>query len=195
MGVAVCGLRVALTVTEEKRTMIRTILAPTDLSPASEAAVRYACCLAAALGASVHVMHVLEDPFNAATGVDIFMPLPADYFTAVEEGARERLLASLSAEEQRQARVVMTTQFGFPPQEILKRLHEEPHIDLVVMATHGRGGVSRLVMGSVADKIIRSAPCPVLTMRELPAAEAGSFITDEPLVLSVLAGRTSALAP
>src|SRR4051812_48587170 len=85
------GPWVALTTTQEKRIMIRTILAPTDLSAASQAAVRYACKLAAALGASVHVMHVLEDPFNAATGVDIFMPLPADYFTEVEQGAQEKL--------------------------------------------------------------------------------------------------------
>jgi universal stress protein A len=152
--------------------MIRTILAPTDLSPASEAAVRYACRLAAQLGASVHVMHVLEDPFKAATGVDVFMPIPSDYFTEVEQSAQEKLLACLSADQQRDAHVVMSTQFGFPPEEILKRLKEEPRIDLVVMATHGRGGVARLVMGSVADKIIRGAPCPVLTMREVPAAEA-----------------------
>jgi len=122
-------------------------------------------------------MHVLEDPFKAATGIDVFMPIPADYFTEVEQSAQERLLACLSADEQRDARVVMSTQFGFPPQEILKRLKEEPRIDLVVMATHGRGGVARLVMGSVADKIIRGAPCPVLTMREVPAAEAASSVT------------------
>jgi len=59
-------------------------------------------------------------------------------------------------------------QLGVPSSEILDRLHEEPAIDLVVMATHGRGGVARLVMGSVADKIVRAAPCPVLTLREHP---------------------------
>ena len=48
------------------------------------------------------------------------------------------------------------------------RPEEEPRIDLIVMSTHGRGGVARLVMGSVTDKVLRGAPCPVLTMREHP---------------------------
>ena len=62
----------------------------------------------------------------------------------------------------------MSTRLGNPAAEILDRLEEEPNIDLVVMATHGRGGVARLLMGSVTEKIIRSAPCPVLTLREHP---------------------------
>ena len=63
---------------------------------------------------------------------------------------------------------MLSTRLGVPGSEILDRLGEDPKIDLIVMATHGRGGVARLVMGSVTDKIIRSAPCPVLTIREHP---------------------------
>jgi nucleotide-binding universal stress UspA family protein len=57
---------------------------------------------------------------------------------------------------------------GVPASEILQRTQEEPRIDLIVMSTHGRGGVARLVMGSVADKVLRAAVCPVLTMRAHP---------------------------
>jgi nucleotide-binding universal stress UspA family protein len=148
--------------------MIRNILAPTDLSPASLAAVRYACNLARSLGASLHVMHVVGDSMSSAAFVDMYTTLPADYFAELERSAQETLRGCLTPEEKEQAHVVMTTQVGFPREEILKRLEEEPRIDLVVMATHGRGGAARLVMGSVADKIIRTAPCPVLTMREFP---------------------------
>jgi universal stress protein A len=147
--------------------MIKTILAPTDLSAASVAAVRYAARLAASLGASLHVMHVLADSMSSATLAEMYTALPADYFEGLERSAQETLRACLTGEEKHRARVVMTTQMGLPAQEFMKRLTEEPPIDLVVMATHGRGSVGRLLLGSVADKIIRKAPCPVLTLREV----------------------------
>jgi len=152
--------------------MIRTILAPTDLSAASLAAVRYAARLAASLGASLHVMHVLGDSMSSAAFAEIYTALPADYFEGLERSAQETLRACLTDQEKRQAHVVMTTQLGFPTEEILKRLGDEPRVDLVVMATHGRGGVGRLLLGSVADKIVRKAPCPVLTLRDVPVEAA-----------------------
>ena len=91
-----------------------------------------------------------------------------DYFLELEQHAKARLEASLTADEKQMVPVVMTTRMGVPATEILLRATEEPRIDLIVMATHGRGGVARLVMGSVADKVLRGAPCPVLTMREHP---------------------------
>ena len=148
--------------------MIKTILAPTDLSAASLAVVRYAARLAASLGASLHVMHVLGDWMSSASFAEMYTALPADYFEGVERSAQETLRACLTDEEKQQAHVVMTTQLGFPSEEILRRLAEEPRVDLVVMATHGRGGVGRLLLGSVADKIVRKAPCPVLTLRDVP---------------------------
>jgi len=151
--------------------MIKSILAPTDLSAASLAAVGYAARLAASLGASLQVMHVLGDSMSSAAFVEMYTALPADYFEGLERSAQETLRACLTEEEKQQAHVVMTTQLGFPVDEIMKRLGEEPRIDLVVMATHGRGGVGRLLLGSVADKIVRKAPCPVLTLRDVPVTQ------------------------
>jgi universal stress protein A len=148
--------------------MIKTILAPTDLSAASLGVVRYAARLAVSFGASLHVMHVLGDSMSSAAFAEMYAALPADYFEELERSAQETLRACLTAEEKEQAQVVMTTQPGLPAEEIMKRLTEEPRIDLVVMATHGRGGVGRFLMGSVADKIVRKAPCPVLTVRDVP---------------------------
>lgn len=144
------------------------ILVPTDFSEGSREAVRYAHDLAVRLGATLHVLHVVENPFAPGAFMEMYaLPAP-DYFRDLEEQAEARLEASLSAEDKQLVPVVLTTRTGVPATEILLRAEEEPLIDLIVMSTHGRGGVARLVMGSVADKVLRAAPCPVLTMREHP---------------------------
>jgi nucleotide-binding universal stress UspA family protein len=147
---------------------IKNILVPSDFSAGSEEAIRYAFDLALRLGATLHVLHVLENPFAPGAFMEMYAPPPAEYFLDLERQAEEKLRGSLTPEQKKQVHAVMTTRLGVPAMEILDRLHEDPPIDLVVMATHGRGGVARLVMGSVTDKIIRSAPCPVVTMREHP---------------------------
>ena len=152
---------------------IKNILVPTDFSAGSQEAVRYAYDLAAALGATLHVVHVLENPFAPGAFMEMYTPPSPEYFVDMERQAEEKLRASLTAEQQARVPTVMTTRLGVPASELLDRIKEEPVIDLVVMATHGRGGVARFVMGSVTDKIIRGAACPVVTMREHPHATAG----------------------
>ena len=147
---------------------IKHILVPTDFSDGSREAVRYAYDLAIRLDATLHVMHVLENPFAPGAFMEMYALPSPDYFLMLEAQAKARLDASLSAAEKSMVPAVMTTRTGVPATEILLRTQEEPGIDLIVMATHGRGGVARLVMGSVADKVLRGAPCPVLTMREHP---------------------------
>ena len=147
---------------------VKHILVPTDFSAGSQAAVRYAYDLAHALGATLHVVHVLENPFAPGAFMEMYTPPSPEYFVDMERQAEEKLRASLTAEQKANVHTVMTTRLGVPANEILARIEEDPAIDLVVMATHGRGGVARFVMGSVTDKIIRSAPCPVVTIREHP---------------------------
>jgi nucleotide-binding universal stress UspA family protein len=163
---------------------IKNILVPTDFSAGSEEAVRYAYDLALALGARLHIMHVLENPFAPGAFMEMYAPPPPEYFLNIERQADEKLRNALTREQHEQLDVVLTTRLGVPAGEILDRLEEEPRIDLVVMATHGRGGVARMVMGSVTDKIVRSSPCPVLTLREHPHPEA---ITERQA--SISAGR------
>jgi universal stress protein A len=150
---------------------ITNILVPTDFSAGSEEAVRYAYDLALALGARLHILHVLENPFAPGAFMEMYAPPPPEYFVDLEQRAEEKLSNALTPEQQKQLDVVLTTRLGVPATEILGRLGEEPRIDLVVMATHGRGGVTRMLMGSVTDKIVRSSPCPVLTLREHPQTQ------------------------
>ena len=147
--------------------MIRSILVPTDFSAGSAAALACARELASATGAALHLMHVVENPFAPGGFMEMY-PLPPDYPAEMESAAKQRLDECLSADEKRAFRTTLTATLGIPAREILQRLEEEPRIDLVVMATHGRGGVARLVMGSVADKVVRGARCPVMTLKECP---------------------------
>ena len=147
---------------------IKNILVPTDFSAGSDQAISYAYELALVLGATLHVMHVLENPFAPGAFMEMYAPPPPDYFLNIESQADKKLRNALTREQLEQIDVVLTTRLGVPAAEILNRLNEEPRIDLVVMATHGRGGVARMMMGSVTEKIVRSSPCPVLTLREDP---------------------------
>jgi nucleotide-binding universal stress UspA family protein len=153
---------------------VNNILVATDFSEGSREAVRYAHDLARTLGATLHVTHVLENPFAPGAFMGMYaLPAP-DYFVDLERQAQARLEASLSAADKQLVPIVMTVRTGVPADEILARAGETPKIDLILMSTHGRGGVARLVMGSVADKVLRGAPCPVLTMRVHPE----TFVTE-----------------
>jgi nucleotide-binding universal stress UspA family protein len=161
---------------------VKNILVPTDFSEGSAEAVRYAFDLAASLGATLHVMHVLENPFAPGAFMEMYTPPPPEYFTDMERLAEEKLRDSVSPEQREQVDIVLTTRLGVPASEILDRIEEDPKIDLAVMATHGRGGVARMVMGSVTDKVIRSAPCPVLTLRTHPHTDKKTNVARESTV-------------
>jgi nucleotide-binding universal stress UspA family protein len=143
---------------------VRNILVPLDFSDASVAALRYACGLADVFGASLHVIHATEDPYLPGGYLEFYAP-PISHAEEVERDAVQRLEAALTAEEKARYRAVMVHRVGAPAREILEYLHAHADIDLVVMATHGRGGVARLMLGSVTDTLVRTAPCPVVTLR------------------------------
>jgi len=144
--------------------VITTILVPTDLSAESDRALAYACDLAHALGASLHILHVVEDPFAAGAFMEMYTPPPAGYVDRMERDAQARLDTLLTPERKARYAAVTVTRIGAPARQILEYVREHPAIGLIVMATAGRGGVARLMMGSVADKVVRTAPCPVLTL-------------------------------
>jgi len=148
---------------------INHILVPVDFSSAARHALQYACELADATGAAVSVMHVVETPYLPGAVVEMYVPPPAQLIEQLENNAQSVLDAMLTAEQKERYHATLIRRTGSAAQEILEYLHAHP-IDLVVMSTHGRGGVARLMMGSVADKLVRAAPCPVLTLREPVAA-------------------------
>ena len=151
----------------------KAILIPMDFSAASERALQYGRDIAEVFDASLHVLHVLEHPIGPAAFMNLYGTLPAGYFESRERQARTRLEALLTDEHKAKCSAVLVTRMGHVAEEILDYLKEQP-IDLVVMATTARSGVSRLIVGSVADTIVREAPCPVLTVHPDHRAQAGA---------------------
>jgi nucleotide-binding universal stress UspA family protein len=138
---------------------LKTVLVPHDFSEASDAAVRYGIALAHSFGAKLYMLHVSDRAkFEMATE----FPLGLD--GSLEDAARERLLKILSPREQQEFHPEFEVRPGSAAVEIV-RYAKEKGIDLIVMGTHGRGFVAHAVMGSVAEKVVRTAPCPVLTVR------------------------------
>jgi nucleotide-binding universal stress UspA family protein len=144
---------------------IKRILVPTDFSGAADLAFGYAIDLAKRYDGSLHVIHVIEDAYFAHGYPDgYFAELPS--LQQRMQAEAERHLGVLRT-RCTAAEVAATTQVldGRPAREIVK-LAEEMGTDLIVMGTHGRSGVAHLLMGSVAEHVVRTAPCPVFTVRD-----------------------------
>jgi nucleotide-binding universal stress UspA family protein len=141
---------------------IKTILHPTDFSANSEPAFRLACSLARDYGARLIVLHVAAPPVVFYTP-EMF-PAPVE---DTRESVRERLL--LMKPRSPETPVEHRLSEGEAPGEIL-RAARETKCDVIVMGTHGRTGLGRLLLGSVAEQVLRRAPCPVVTVKKpLPA--------------------------
>jgi nucleotide-binding universal stress UspA family protein len=145
----------------------RTILVATDFSETSEHALKYARSLAVSFGGRLHLLHVVPDPVMASAWSEAY----AYDLTALGERLRvdaERQLAE-KAETIRDVAVTTEAMVGNPA-SLIALTAEVRHADLIVMGTHGRSGFTHLFMGSVAERVVRSAHCPVLTVREPVAA-------------------------
>lgn len=146
---------------------IRHILAPTDFSDYSKDAIRYALELAQTFGAKLSLLHVVELPPYPIEG---FVPstMGADLLNDLERQASAELAQVLPQAQEAKIEVTRSVVIGSPFQKIIETAEAE-HVDLIVMATHSRTGLSHLIIGSVAERAVRTAPCPVLTIR--PPAE------------------------
>jgi nucleotide-binding universal stress UspA family protein len=144
---------------------LTTVLVATDFSDASDAAFAYGRELARHHGAALHVLHVVEDLGRQAAGFPEYGIMLDKLQAESERAARARVEALLSDEDrtQLQARAVIITAPS-TAQAILSYARDE-RIDLIVVGTEGRSGLSRFLIGSVAERVVRGAPCPVLTVR------------------------------
>lgn len=141
------------------------ILAPTDLSPLGEAGVQAAAELAQRLGARLILLHVvapreLEEPAAA----NVPRQTVDQIYEKVQDTVLEQYRRVVSAAVRQTISVETQVVVGAPVAEILTTARVKG-ADLIAMGTHGRSGVARLVMGSVAEEVLRKAPCPVLTVR------------------------------
>lgn len=141
------------------RQAIRKILVPTDFSPHSERAADYAAMLADGFQAKIDLLHVIE-PFPYSV---------TDTGTVISHGEALKTIAASLLENaraklaQRGATVEAHLTQGVPYEEILNWAGKKK-VDLIVMGTRGRTGVGHFLLGSVADRVVHLAPCPVLTM-------------------------------
>ena len=147
---------------------IRHILAPTDFSDYSKKALSDALDLAQTFGAKLSLLHVIEPPPYPIEG---FVPsaVGADLLGDLEQQTSAELAQVLPDAQEAKVEVTRAVAIGSPSQKIVETAEAE-HVDLIVMATHGRTGLSHLLIGSVAERVVRTAPCPVLTIRP-PAAQ------------------------
>jgi nucleotide-binding universal stress UspA family protein len=139
------------------------ILLPTDFSEFSSEATNYACAFAEQFDAELHLLHVLEIHRSTTPDLAMGLALPSRIKESREaaEKALENVLDSKWAEGRK---VVKATAEGPPFSEII-RYAKQHDVDLIVMGTHGRSALVHVLIGSVAEKVVRKAPCPVLTVR------------------------------
>ena len=136
------------------------ILVPTDFSETSEVATTYGCELAEKFGASLHLLHEVSDADLGPGAAELWGFDPKDLLKRQQADA-EKQLEEL-ATKRTPAEMAMRT--GTPFVEITRYAREQA-IDMIVMGTHGRGAIKHLLLGSVAEHVVRVAPCPVLTVR------------------------------
>lgn len=144
--------------------VLERILVPTDFSDRSRAAVAYGAAFVEEFGGSLHVLHVVAD--LVGVGADpVALPLPARHSVekTIETNVWKELRDILSKDDQERLHTILAVQWGVPAVEIL-RYAKRHAIDLIAMATHGHSGATHLLMGSVAEDVVRDAPCPVLTV-------------------------------
>jgi universal stress protein A len=149
------------------------ILVATDFSDASDHALAYARMLTEAFGASLHVLHVLEDLAAHAWTTEVYVAALPGVHEEMERQAQERLQQLLSEEDRARFRADLVLRFGSPFVEVV-RYAQEQHVDLIVLGTHGRGALAHMLLGSVAERVVRKAHCPVLTVRHPERSPSGS---------------------
>ena len=142
---------------------IKRILLPTDFSSYSATATKYACELATKFDAELHLLHTLEVHLASTPRFGMGLALP-QYVHESRAAAEKALAGVLDPQWSVGRKVVRAVVEGSPKVEIV-RYARTRQIDLIVLATHGRSGLAHVIIGSVAESVVRTAPCPVLTVR------------------------------
>ena len=135
---------------------LKQILVATDFSEVSTAAIDYGRDLARTFGASLQLLHVMENPF--------LRPTPGDPHT-IKAATLRHLLERLTDDDRLALHATAALETSDDPAVEIVKYAKTHASDLIVLGTHGRGGVAHLLLGSVAEKVVRTAPCPVLTVR------------------------------
>ena len=151
---------------------LKRILLATDLSPASEPALRCAAALAIRMDAGLVLLHVVSEKELDGLAKAHQPRHPVDLiYSELEEAVREQYRRVVPDEVRRFLHAEVLVVPGVPSEEII-RIAAAEGTDLIITGTHGRTGLRRILMGSVAERVLRDAPCPVLTVRPQELREA-----------------------
>ena len=142
---------------------IKNILVPTDLSEYSRYALPYAVEFARSYDATLHMVHIIEPLWGASHALYAEFPGPVGDNLESLKASNAQSLEELAAEVKEVP--VQTQVLVGPPHVQIVRYGRDKAIDLIVLATHGRTGLSHVLIGSVAEKVVQMAPCPVLTIK------------------------------
>jgi nucleotide-binding universal stress UspA family protein len=143
--------------------MITRILVATDFSEPSEAALSYARMLARQFGASFHLLHVLEAGLTGTFSSEAYIPESPALMNELLQDAKLKLARRLLPSDKALYKATKEVIVGRAAKTIVQYAAEQK-FDLIVMGTHGRTGFGHFLVGSVAEHVVRSAPCPVLTV-------------------------------
>lgn len=138
------------------------ILLATDFSETAACATDLALLMARTFNASLDVLHVVETELPLVS--DGVAYLPPNYYEELEKQAAEKLEAVIPRAERDRLSVTLVLRKGAPFVEIVRYARDQ-RMDLIVLGTHGRGALAHVIMGNVAERVVRKASCPVLTVR------------------------------
>ena len=144
--------------------LLNSVLVATDFGDASDAALAYGRDMARTFGARLHVLHVAEN-VAATAAAEYYPALLTDLQKEVEGSARARLDTLLTPEDRTKLGAKPVTRVSAAVADAIVAYAREAHINLIIVGTHGRGPVAHFFLGSVAERVVRTAPCPVLTVR------------------------------
>ncbi|MEO8257293.1 MAG: universal stress protein [Acidobacteriota bacterium] len=144
--------------------LIKHVLVATDFSEPSDAALNYGRELARTFAATLHVLHV-TDNLTLQYGLEGYSTLLPEMQEDVEASARQQLEGLLTEQDRVVLRAKPAVITAVAKAAAIVDFASDHAIDLIVMGTHGRGAVGHFLMGSIAEHVVRTAPCPVLTVR------------------------------
>jgi len=143
---------------------ITRILVPTDFSDGSRAALAYALALVQRCGASLHLLHVLEE-IAGAEPLERQLAARTEIERSIEQSAWDDLRKQLGDGDQMPPAIQLAIEWGAPGVEIVRYARAQ-NVDLIAMGKHGRGALKHLLLGSVAEQVVRRAPCTVLSVHD-----------------------------
>jgi nucleotide-binding universal stress UspA family protein len=144
---------------------LKNILVATDFSEPAEAALRYGSELARRFNASLHVLHVVDDVAARPSALPGMPPDVGVLQTTLEQDARANLETLVPEPDRTALRAQLDIAVSAWPGEAILGYARDAQIDLIIVGTHGRSGLARFFIGSVAQHVARTASCPVLTVR------------------------------